>query len=190
MPLIMFLLFVILPILEIAVIIRVGGAIGVLPTIAIMIGMAIAGTWLIRSQSRIALTRAAEQLRGGKPPVDEVIDGFGILVAGLLLLTPGFITDVLGLALLVPPVRRRIARGLFSAFAKRADIRVTTSRFDFRRGRRPEDVERTRPGSPGGRPPSQPTTIEGEYSRVDDEDAPGRDDEQSDANGGSSPWRR
>ena len=173
MPIILFLLFIIVPIIEIAVIIKVGGLIGVLPTIAIMIGMAVAGSWLIRSQSRVALARAAEQMRGGKPPVDQVIDGFGILVAGLLMLTPGFLSDAFGLLLLVPPVRRRIARWLFAAFARNADIKVGGFRFETAR-QRPADESRQRP-------PGAPTTIDGEFTRVDDETRKPT---------GPSPWQR
>jgi UPF0716 protein FxsA len=103
--------FIVVPILELAVIIQVGQEIGVLPTIAILILDSLLGSLLMRSQGRAAWRRFNEALAGGRPPAREVLDGVLIIFGGALLLTPGFLTDILGLLLLVPPTRA-VFRGL------------------------------------------------------------------------------
>jgi UPF0716 protein FxsA len=113
MRLLLFLFFLAIPIAEIALFIQAGELIGILPTIAITIGTAIAGSFLMRVQGFAALNRFAEATGRGEMPVTPVMDGLGILVAGLLLLTPGLLTDAIGLLLFIPPVRRGLARWLF-----------------------------------------------------------------------------
>ena len=122
MPLLV-LLFVVVPLAELYVIIQVGQAIGVLPTIGILLADSILGSLLLRSQGRLAWRRFAEALRAGRPPAREVIDGGLILLGGAFLLTPGFLTDLLGLALLLPPTRA-LVRG---ALARRLAGRMTAS---------------------------------------------------------------
>jgi UPF0716 protein FxsA len=98
------LLFIVVPIAELYVIIQVGQEIGVLPTIAILIADSILGSMLLRSQGRGAWRRFNEALQEGRPPAREVLDGALIIFGGAFLLTPGFLTDVVGLFLL--PLRR------------------------------------------------------------------------------------
>ena len=111
-------LFIVVPLVELYVIIQVGGAIGVLPTIAILLADSILGALLLRSQGRAAWQRFQAALAERRPPAREVFDGAMIIVGGTLLLTPGFITDVFGLILLIPPTRDLVRRAL-TAFAKR-----------------------------------------------------------------------
>jgi len=99
------LLFVVVPIIELFVIIQVGGAIGVLPTIALLVADSILGAMLMRSQGRIAWGRFNAALAEGRIPHREVLDGALVIFGGALLLTPGFVTDVLGIILLLPPTR-------------------------------------------------------------------------------------
>ena len=99
------LLFIVLPIAELYVIIQIGGAIGVLPTLAILVVDSLVGAALARSQSRAAWERFNRALAEGRIPGREVFDGAMIILGGALLLTPGFITDIVGLLLLVPPTR-------------------------------------------------------------------------------------
>lgn len=110
MPLLV-LLFIVLPLAELYVIIQVGGAIGVGPTLALLLAASIAGAALARSQGRTAWERFNRALAEGRMPAREVFDGAMIIVGGALLLTPGFITDVVGIALLLPPGRAAV-RGL------------------------------------------------------------------------------
>jgi UPF0716 protein FxsA len=102
--------FIIVPLAEIAVLIQVGGWIGVAPTLALIVLTAIVGTWMLRHQGFSVLTRAQRQLEQGVMPVAEVFDGLCLLLAGALLLTPGFLTDAAGALLLVPRVRALLYR--------------------------------------------------------------------------------
>ena len=144
---ILLLLFIVVPIAELAIIIEVGQSIGVLPTIAILILDSVRGSVLMRSQGRIAWRRLNEAIRAGRPPAREVLDGALILLGGAFLLTPGFISDAVGLALLLPPTRAVIRRVL----ARNLLHRMTVSMTQFPQGppRRtrakgdPSDVEGT-----------------------------------------------
>src|ERR1700749_3153784 len=104
------LIFIVVPIAELAVIIEVGQAIGVWWTIAILIADSIIGAMLMRSQGRIAWRRFNEALAAGRAPAREVLDGVLVIFGGALLLTPGFITDVFGLVFLLPPTRVLVRR--------------------------------------------------------------------------------
>ena len=122
--LLLILLFIVVPLAELAVIIQVGQAIGVLPTIAILLADSILGGILMRAQGRAAWRRFNEAMRAGRMPHREALDGALVIFGGALLLTPGFISDILGLLLLIPPTRavaRRIAGGLI---ARRAFVGV------------------------------------------------------------------
>ncbi|MEJ7892214.1 MAG: FxsA family protein [Solirubrobacteraceae bacterium] len=122
MPLLV-LLFLVVPIAELYVIIQVGQAIGVLPTIAILLLDSLVGAWLLRTQGRLAWRRFSDTLAAGRPPAREVIDGGLILLGGAFLLTPGFLTDLLGIVLLLPPTRALVRRVL----ARRLLGRMTAS---------------------------------------------------------------
>ena len=103
-------LFIAIPIVEIALFIQVGGWIGLWPTIAIVILTAVVGTALVRSQGLEVLRRLQASLAEGGDPMGAIAHGALILVAGVLLLTPGFFTDSVGLVLLVPRVRGAVIR--------------------------------------------------------------------------------
>jgi UPF0716 protein FxsA len=110
--LILFAVFIVLPILELYVIIQVGGAIGVVPTLFILLLDGILGAALARSQGRAAWLRFNEATASGRIPAQEVFDGAAIVVGGAFLLAPGFITDAIGLSLLLPPTRALYRRAL------------------------------------------------------------------------------
>ena len=116
MALLLVLLFIILPVAEIYVIIKVGEAIGVLPTVALLILDGFLGAFLLRHQGRAVWRRFNEALAAGKVPAREVFDGAMVIVGGAFLLAPGFITDVIGLLLLIPP-SRAVLRGTLSKLA-------------------------------------------------------------------------
>jgi UPF0716 protein FxsA len=105
-----------MPFIEIAVFIRVGEAIGVLPTVALTLLSTSAGIALMRHQGLATLARARAAAERNEPPVEELLDGLCILFAGALLIVPGFVTDAIGLLLFIPAVRRpvrfRLWRGL------------------------------------------------------------------------------
>ena len=102
--------FILVPLAEIAVLIKVGGVIGLVPTLALIVLTAVVGTWMLRHQGFSVLARAQRQLEQGVMPVSEVFEGLCLLVAGALLLTPGFLTDAAGALLLVPQVRALLYR--------------------------------------------------------------------------------
>ena len=121
---ILFLVFIIVPIVEIAILIQVGGLIGGWETVAIVILTAMAGTALFRTQGFRVLARAEETLSKGAFPAEELFDGICILVAGILLLPPGFVTDAMGLALLVPGLRGLIGRFVWQAITRSGHTHV------------------------------------------------------------------
>jgi len=110
MPLLLILLFIVVPIAELYVIIKVGELIGVLPTLILLLADALLGSWLLKHQGRGAWRRFNEALAARRFPGREVVDGALIIVGGTLLLTPGFITDVFGALLLIPPTRAIVRR--------------------------------------------------------------------------------
>ena len=119
---IILLLFIGTPIVEIAVFIGVGGEIGVWWTLLLIVATAVAGTTILRRQGLATLRRARESVARNEFPVNEVFDGACLLVAGLLLLTPGFVTDFVGALLLIPPFRALIRGPTVRYFLSRAGI--------------------------------------------------------------------
>ncbi len=176
------LIFIAVPILEIAVFIQVGQIIGLWPTIACIILTAVAGTALLRRQGLAVLQKAQGALADNRLPVDSVLHGAFLLVSGILLLTPGFFTDAVGFALLVPPVRTLVGHFIWSRL--KDNVQVYSAR---------PDGSTTRHG-PGG-----PTVIDGEAVEVDDTETRGRpksangaNETDTDANAPpriDSPWR-
>lgn len=119
---ILVLLFLVLPIVELYVIIRVGQEIGALYTIALLLVISIVGAWLAKREGLGVWRRINELVQAGKVPGVELVDAFLILLAGALLLTPGFITDVLAIFLLLPPSRAVVRRTLRRRFMGRVDV--------------------------------------------------------------------
>lgn len=118
----LFLLLIAVPVVELAIIVRVAGEIGVLETIGLLILVSVAGAWLLRQQGTATWARLQRSLAEGRIPHEEVVDGAMILFGGALLLTPGFLTDVVGLTLLLPPTRAALKgafRRLFGRWAAR-----------------------------------------------------------------------
>ncbi|WP_170144426.1 FxsA family protein [Dichotomicrobium thermohalophilum] len=189
MFLIFFLIFVATPILEIVLFIEIGGFIGVGPTILIVIVTALVGSILLRLQGSAVIRRTQMALRAGELPVDPVIDGISLLVAGALLLTPGFFTDAVGFLLFVPPFRRALARRIFLHMVRSGNVFVAGAGPEGEppHGRRERDEERRGRG--------QETIIDVEYEPVDDERERRDEDERDDdepprRRRGASPWRK
>jgi UPF0716 protein FxsA len=120
MPLLLLVaLFIAIPIAELYVIIQVGQAIGALPTIAILIADSLIGAWLWRHQGRSAWRRFNDALAAGRVPARETLDGALVICGGAFLITPGFISDVVGILLLLPPTRAVIRRVIVRIFSRR-----------------------------------------------------------------------
>ena len=118
------LLFLIVPFAELFVLLKVGGAIGVLNTIVVLLAVSALGAWLVKREGLTVLRRAQQRVEAGEMPGRELIDGVLILFAGALLLTPGFLTDVLGVVLLFPPTRAAFRAYAVSMLARRAHTTV------------------------------------------------------------------
>lgn len=151
--------FIVVPVLELALLIKTGQLIGVWPTVALVVTTALTGALIISRQSLSVLRRTLEAVAEGRPPVAPVLDGLFLLVAGALLLTPGLMTDVVALLLLVPPVRRAIARASMRWLLRRAHLRVDI--YGAEADGAPEAPRRP-PGIDDG------PIIEGEFERVDE----------------------
>lgn len=139
---ILLLAFIGVPIIEIAVFIEVGGWIGLWPTLGLVVLTAIVGSMELRSQGLATLNKLRQQLDEGVLPAQTLFDGVCLLFAGALLLTPGFVTDALGLVLFVPAFRRFLRVTVGSYVAKRAETHVFVDGEEVgpdRGGRRRQD---------------------------------------------------
>jgi UPF0716 protein FxsA len=128
MPFLLVVLFIVVPIAELVVLIQIGELIGVWWTIALLVADAVLGSVLARSQGRTAWRRFNDAVAAGRMPGREAIDGALVLFGGALLLTPGFLSDILGIALLLPPTRALVRRVLVRHFAARMMISMSAPR--------------------------------------------------------------
>lgn len=194
MGLVLLVILIGVPILEIALFIQVGGIIGVWPTIAICIATAVAGSFLVRLQGLQIVRQAQAKMARNEPPAAEMFHGMCLLLAGFLLMTPGFFTDVLGILLLLPPVRIAIGALLWRQFEGR--IRMHQA------GGGPTGGGPTGGGpsgrGPKGRGPKGGVVIDGDFEEVDGRNTAGGRKASADrpelppADGKpnpSSPWR-
>lgn len=153
-----------MPIIEIFVLIQVGGAIGALATIGIVVLTAVIGTWMLRSQGLSTLNTARSRLSGGEIPAFQMFEGVALAVGGALLLTPGFVTDAIGFACLLPPTRHL----LVNAISKRVTVAGVSANMAGS-GTRANDASTGRTSSKPKGPAAgrRGDVIEGEYTRKD-----------------------
>ena len=142
----LFLLFLIIPVIEIYLLIQVGSMIGALNTVGLVVGTAILGAYLLKRQGLSTLARVQDTMARGEIPAIEMMEGIILLITGALLLTPGFFTDILGFLGLIPMIRRNfiiwlLKKGSFIQFGG--------------------------PRGPSGPTPNGPGAIEGEFRRED-----------------------
>ncbi|MEX6502311.1 FxsA family protein [Pseudomonas zhanjiangensis] len=156
------LLFLLFPIVELALLIKVGSAIGVLPTLLLVIGSAILGSVLLRVAGLATAWRAREKLARGELPEQEMLEGLTIALGGGLLLLPGFISDIFGVFCLIPFTRRLLVNKLRQRAAEQA-MRQRAFADELARQTRPGSArpDAARPDAP------RPNVIEGEYERRD-----------------------
>ena len=146
----LFAIFVVVPIIEIALFIEVGGFLGLWPTLAIVVLTALAGSALLRAQGFATLETLQNNLRTGGDPISPIAHGALILVAGVLLLTPGFFTDTVGLALMIPRVRVWVIKWVASR-VKDGSIKVYSNT------------------NAAPRRPRDDSTLDGDYTVIDDD---------------------
>jgi len=142
------------PLVEIWLLIEAGGVIGALPTVALVVLTAVVGAWLLRLQGLATLRRLQQSLEQGVLPETVLVEGVLLLLAGALLLTPGFVTDVIGFALLWPPSRQALARAIIARGVMRVKAAMSPGH-----GERPD-------------PPDAGRIIEGEVQRENDSSDP------------------
>ena len=165
MRLSMLLLFIGVPIIELALLIELGRNIGFWWTIAIVILTAIVGTAVLQRQGLQTFARINQELNSGKPPIMPVVEGMFLLIAGTFLLTPGILTDSFGFLLLIPPIRHLIAKWCLKRFVSSASVHVHMSGM----GQQEPKPNNPNPGagpsraSKGGGP-----VIDGDFVRVDE----------------------
>jgi UPF0716 protein FxsA len=136
MPLLALLvIFIVVPLAELYVIYKVGGAIGVVPTLLLLAADSVLGSLLLKSQGRAVWRRFNDAVRAGRVPHNEVIDGVLVIFGGAFLITPGFLTDVLGLILLLPPTRRVVRAMARRSIERRAVVAATAGAAGRGRGR-------------------------------------------------------
>ena len=169
---ILLLVFIAVPLLEIALLIKIGQSIGFWATILIVIATAAIGTLLLHQQGMATLRRVLDAMDKGEPPVTPVLEGLVLLVAGLLLLTPGIITDTIGFTLLIPPVRELLVR---HALGRLFVVNVAGRTWRSSEGANDGSAESgwTSPGHARGTSHQPPHSgdgpvIEGEYQRLDE----------------------
>jgi UPF0716 protein FxsA len=150
------LLFIVVPIVELAAILQVGSWIGFWPTLGLLVADSVLGSMLMRSQGRAAWRRFNQAVAAGRPPAREVIDGVLIIFGGALLLTPGFVTDLFGIVFLLPPTRALVRRMLVHRFSSR----LVVSAFGAGRGGVPP------------RGPHPPHDVDGTATEVDQRHLP------------------
>jgi UPF0716 protein FxsA len=148
-------LFLLFPIIELALLIQVGSAIGVLPTLLLVIGTAVLGSVLLRIAGVATAWRAREKLARGELPEQEMLEGLLIAVGGGLLLLPGFISDIFGVLCLIPLTRRLLVGKL----RRRAEEQALRQRAFF-----DDMAARSGQSRPGA---DRPNVLEGEYERRD-----------------------
>lgn len=156
-----------LPLIEIYVFVAVGSEIGALPTILLTVATAVAGTVMLRVQGISLLMRIRAEMEAGRVPADDLVHGALLVVAGILLLIPGFVTDAIGLLLFVPAIRSMIGR----AIVERADIAVVGSGGVRRRDDGVVDLD------------------EGDWARTSDEEDSDLDRPQPGRQPRLSPWQ-
>ena len=140
---VLLLLFIALPVAEIALLVKIGQAIDFGPTVALVIATGVVGAALAKHQGLRTLARIQENLARGAMPGREMVDGVLILLAGAVLITPGVITDAMGLLLLIPPTRALVRKAAVAYFSKRMTVVTPPQDQPFSSGTGFVDVEAT-----------------------------------------------
>ena len=159
------LVFIVMPIIEIAILLRVGELFGWIPTLLIVITTAVIGTAMLRQQGVATLQSARQRMSSGEMPAQQILEGLVIVIGGVLLLTPGFVTDTFGFLCLIPFTRRwlttRIAQGALGGFTGGVTVKTggVGGAGRFQSGGRPNPAQAKNPGE----------IIDGDFKRVDDD---------------------
>jgi UPF0716 protein FxsA len=159
-------IFIIIPLIELAVILKVNSFIGIGWTLGLIIITAFVGVKLLRQQGIGTLLRANQKMQQGQMPAQELAEGFLLALAGALLLTPGFVTDAVGFTLLVPATRKALVHKVIAFIAPRMMTGGSFQSDPFNQNAPFKDVHSQAGGSQGSHP-QEKITIEGEYTKDD-----------------------
>jgi UPF0716 protein FxsA len=164
------LLLILVPIAEISAIVFVGEQIGALPTVLLLLVSALIGSWLLRREGARAWRAVREASQAGRTPAREAVEGVLVLAGGLMMMLPGFFSDLLGLLLVLPPTRRVAARIVLGRIARRLPANVRSDLMGPVRVRSRRGKARTEP--PPGGPPPPPLTPPGQGKVIEGEVEP------------------
>ena len=139
MALLLVVAFLVVPVVELAVIVRVAGEIGVLNTVGVLLAVSVVGAWLAKHQGLVTLRRIQAALARSEMPSREVADGALILLAGALMIAPGFVSDAVAIVLLIPPSRALVRQALLRTLTRRGRVRLIGPRR--RAGPRPQNED-------------------------------------------------
>ena len=160
------LLFVAMPLLELALLIKLGQSIGFWSTLMVIAGTAVLGLIIVQYQGITAFRKGMTSLAAGKPPVAAVLDATMLMIAGGLLIAPGLITDCIGLLLLIPPLRRGIGAWAVKRMMTAGTVSVSTFGYGDDKA---EEVNTTKEAKPRSKQsPGAGPIIEGEFERIDE----------------------
>ncbi|MEE2957872.1 MAG: FxsA family protein [Actinomycetota bacterium] len=134
MLLVLFLVFLVTPVVELWVIVQVASSTGVLNAVGLLVLVSVVGAWLVKREGLGILRRIGEETAAGRIPGKEIVDGLLVLFAGALMLTPGFVTDALGMSLLFPPTRALVRAVATRRFARSVADGRTSFRYNWRVG--------------------------------------------------------
>ncbi len=137
MPVLLVVALIVVPLVELYVLIQVGELIGIVPTLVLLVAMSLLGGYLLRREGTKTWRALREALHAGRLPAKEVADGGLVILGGALLLTPGFATDVFGLACVLPPSRAVLRRMLTGLVARRLGVSGLVGGLGSHRGTRP-----------------------------------------------------
>ncbi len=152
-------LFLVVPIVEIYLLLEVGGLIGALPTIILVVLTAVIGAGLLRQQGLSTLARLQQSMGQGKIPAQEMVEGILLAVGGALLMTPGFVTDTMGFLCLLPFSRTFIAKNIMKRSADKMKAGINAQASGFGGFYNTNDAQQS---------PYDPNVVEGEFTEVEE----------------------
>ena len=153
---ILFLMFIVVPVIEMYILIKVGASIGGFYTISLVLATALIGVSLLKKQGLSTFMNAQQKMQTGQMPITEIAEGLMLAVAGALLMTPGFVTDTIGFILLTPVLRQVIAKRVFQAWLLNAQKSGAYQQTSYRQARSTSAF-------------NESGVIEGEFKEVEDE---------------------
>ena len=176
MRFILFVLFIVMPFVELALLIKLGNVLGFWPTIGVVLFSAVVGAYVLQSQGVATMRRISQSMMSSEPPIKPMVDGFFLVISGAFLITPGIITDAAGLMLFIPAVRHAVARWVFGRILKGGAFTIhtyTTGGGPSGSHSKPQDSNQPEVASPapqhrkaGRKPGSDSQVVDAEFEEI------------------------